>query len=310
MDGVRISRRVWWLTLLFWSLGLHGLGAWLFWRNAEKPLAPRSAFAPSADSLPPNSSPLETRVVSPSELRAAETRALVDSENAAPPRETPRDRARYLGERTQRVERESVAAGTGIRGGGGRASEAKPEAAPPASREERLAKFGLGPGSTLSHPRPAPPSAPGEGPEGAASGSVDRVDANVAVGTRTLLNTDEYVHAGFFNRVRREVAPRWEPLVRRILERSKERMTAGVYQTGLVTILDSEGNVLDVEIKKSSGFPAFDEAARSAIRLSLRFPRPPREMQDEDKLVRFELSFLVNLDPGGFRFDYVRDPRL
>ncbi len=294
------------IALLAFSLLLHGL--LLFWAysqmraynfgewEADKGVAPRA---------------IETRVLSPQEFAAEKARTIVQSQSAAVVND-PKKPADYLGERTQRVEKESRAKDFGSARGKKGAAQTAPKKKLP-SHLNRLEKLGLshGLGPSIAEPKEREGAHEvGDGGEGELrKGSMDMLESHVAVGAETLLNTDEYIYASFFNRLKEEVAPRWEPLIQMALD-AKRKVSPGLYRTVVVTYLDTEGEVKDVKVTKSSGFGPFDEAATTSIWQLLRIKNPPHGLREKDGSYRVQLAFVVNYGGGGsIRMNYEPDPR-
>lgn len=296
----RLDKRLW--GVFFAVLCLHLYVLWVFYQEFKEQLNWDATLA-KGDQI------MSTRVLTPEQF-ARETRSsrsIVES-LAAPISQKPKDQARYLGERTQRVEKQTVAKGFGSATGG-----TKGENSPEAQKKSKpsLEKLGLSSGLSPSlRELPDKPKSAGEGGDGLLrKGSMDLLEDNVAIGASTLLNTDEYVYASFFNRLKAEVGPRWEPLIQMIIN-SKRKIQPGFYRTEVIFVLDAEGDVQDVNIKNPSGYGPFDEAARSSVRQVLRVKNPPSGLRAADGSYRVQLGFVVSLGgSGGFRVNYEADPR-
>lgn len=175
-------------------------------------------------------------------------------------------RPRYSGEKTQRVEREMKAPLTG------RLRAGKPESGPSANLGDSS------PGPRLSE------LLPGMSP--------NQLAADIPVGHSTLLNTDMVLHASFLNRVSDEIYGSWVSKVREAADRihaSGGRLSENLYITKLAIEMDEEGRVVSIELLKSCGLDAIDQAPKSAFWESEPFPNPPSQMKQKD---------------GGFRFVY------
>jgi hypothetical protein len=61
-------------------------------------------------------------------------------------------------------------------------------------------------------------------------------------------------------------------------------------------VLDSAGNLLDVEFQERSDIPYFNEAVRLSAAKVARFPNPPKSLIGPDHQVRTRWSFTVNVD--------------
>lgn len=279
----------------------------------------------TAQETPPVTPPqvLRTEMISPQELarrvqvapRASAPQAdIVETESVAT---KARDaKARFRSDRTNRVEQETVAPGFGSAHGADPLSVFRPSPPKPTTPSEskaddvRLKKLGLG--DALLAP-PVPPAAkpePASGQTRLGRGSMDALPKDIAVGARTLLNTDEYVYASFFNRVKAELGPRWEPFIRRILYEQGKRIRQGTYFTNADLYLSPAGQIERVEIVESSGVGAFDEAARQAsLRLPL-IPNLPAPLKEGGGNYRMRLGFIVQVDGTAMKFEYAPDPRL
>ncbi|MEO5667858.1 MAG: TonB family protein [Bdellovibrionota bacterium] len=222
---------------------------------------------------------LPTRLLSEKDFRRiVETSATERKMNA-----TPQDTARYLGEHTQRVDHETRASGFGSNNG------KKTEHVKPKKRDDAA----LGDLSSIwkipiegevkeSHEKPTP----------LRKGTLDSLDPDVSVGSDTLLNTDEYIYAGFFNRVKQEVAPRWEPVIQRFLK-STLTLGDGQFSTRYAFFVNAQGDLQDTQLLESSGSKSLDDIAVRALREVGRFPNPPQSLKSANGLYRVELGFVV-----------------
>jgi len=225
-----------------------------------------------------------------------------------------KERAKYLSEQTQRVERETVASEFGtVRG----ASSAAPKISKNAentntdsSSNNSHRAMNLGFGKVFPDSKNTTTQRLNQGEVGKSYGSHDVLDSNIAVSTQTLLNTDEYIYASFFNRLKSEVAARWEPMVSRVVNSSNHRIGQGVYKTQALLVVANSGEVLRVDIVRGSGIGAFDEAARSAGLQLIQVQNLPSALREPDGLYRIELGFVVNLQRSGIQMEYVPDRRL
>jgi TonB family protein len=278
---------------LFYSLIFHVLlGALFWWRESTRPPAPE-ANPPKPDVV---SQSIITRVLSENELSRIVETALAEKMNS-----TPEDVARYRGEQTQRVKRETRAQGFGSSTGGSATSE------PLKSRPKRGPLDKLGAlwnlpleGEVRESPSPSQP--------GLSKGSLDSLGPEVAIGSQTLLNTDEYIYAGFFNRVKQEVAPRWEPMIQRFLKTTLT-LSDGNFSTRYAFFVDAQGLLKDMQLLESSGSRTLDDLAARALREVGRFPNPPQSLRSAGGLYRVELGFMVEYSKKRFHTDYVPDPR-
>ena len=266
---------------------------------------------------------LTTRVLTPAEVARLdrvvppppdESRPLVQTEfDSKRLVRAPKDRAKAVAERTQRVERETVAANpgsvTGGSGGKSRAGSPREETtAEPPAKSQSLERFGVSESmspSVATRPRDGRTAEARDDSESGDArktgivnyGTLDAHDRPIAVDTKTLLNTDEYVHAGFFNRARDQIYARWVALLQKAINARKPR--PDVYETMLKIRVDPKsGDVREVLTTRPSGLDLFDLAAATSVRQVIRFEHPPSALVDQEGLASFDMSFTVNLEPG------------
>lgn len=246
------------------------------------------AFFPKP--IPPKSVPDSIRVRS---LKYNEFKKIVESAKAKKKLEI-KDKVNKLGETTQRVEEETRENRFGTVDGGDKVSSSKKSS--PSTFEQFKGLWKL------------PKSVQDSEGKDSFSGTMDPLDPNISISTETLLNTDEYIYASFFNRIKREVGPRWEPRVQDYL-RTTLVLIDGTYSTRCIFWLDKEGGVDRVELKESSGVKELDALAIEAIQDVSSFPNPPESLLTESGLHRVELGFLVSYTKKNFQVDYLPDPR-
>ncbi|MBK8480098.1 MAG: TonB family protein [Proteobacteria bacterium] len=135
----------------------------------------------------------------------------------------------------------------------------------------------------------------------ALGGGANDALSDLEQGEETLLNSRRWRYAGFFNRVKQQVAQNWHP--DRVYRRRDP--TGNVYGfkdrlTVLIVTLDPQGGLRDLKLEQPSGLAFLDEEAMSAFRLAQPFPNPPRGLVD-DKSGQISFRF-------GFLFELTRQP--
>lgn len=122
----------------------------------------------------------------------------------------------------------------------------------------------------------------------------------ISIGQFTALNTDRYLFYSFFARIEDLIRYRWEASVRLALQNSR-RSQFGVGQKAWVTQLEielsPEGHFKAANILKPSGIRSFDQAAASSFAQAKFFPNPPKEMVEDDGVIRLKYAFEVQVDP-------------
>lgn len=119
---------------------------------------------------------------------------------------------------------------------------------------------------------------------------------DVPLGDATNLNTTEFKYYGFYFRIRQRLEQYWG--------RTLKEKTANLYKSGrkiasdtdmitsLVITLNEKGKIVDVEIKGSSGIKELDEAAVQSFNEAGPFPNPPIGMVVAGK-IKIEWGFVV-----------------
>ena len=119
---------------------------------------------------------------------------------------------------------------------------------------------------------------------------------DVPLGDVTNLNTVEYKYYGFFNRIKKKLEQHWGKSLRqkaRIMYQKGRRIPANSLRiTSLMIQLDSNGNVINVIIKGSSGVQEFDDAALESFNKAGPFPNPPKSMI-KNGAAHIEWGFIV-----------------
>lgn len=125
----------------------------------------------------------------------------------------------------------------------------------------------------------------------AGGGSVDRLD-DVANGDETALSSKRWIYAGFFNRLKRQVAQNWDPAT---VWRRRDP-TGSVYGsrtrvTEVQVSLSRVGEIERIVVTAPSGVSELDEEAIRAFRAAGPFPNPPDGLVQRNNLITFAFSF-------------------
>lgn len=120
---------------------------------------------------------------------------------------------------------------------------------------------------------------------------------DVERGDATFLNTREWKHAGFFNRVKQNVGMSWDPGT--ALRRRDPTGQIYAYRdryTILSVVLDPNGSLRDVFVEKSCGADFLDEEAIAAFQRAQPFPNPPLALVDPKRdEIRFSFGFYLEV---------------
>lgn len=119
---------------------------------------------------------------------------------------------------------------------------------------------------------------------------------DIPLGDLTELNTVEYKYYGFYHRIRQKLEQFWG---RSLHAKAEEMARAGrrvpgseELITALIITLDQDGEVINIQIKGSSGIKELDDAAIESFNEAGPFPNPPDDLIVDGK-VTLEWGFVV-----------------
>ena len=117
-----------------------------------------------------------------------------------------------------------------------------------------------------------------------------------SAGDETAVNSKRWVHASFFNRLKRQVAQNWDPAS---VWRRRDP-TGAVYGsksrvTKVRVSLSRKGEVENIVVTTPSGVTALDEEAVRAFRSAGPFPNPPEGLVQKDNLITFPFGFFFEI---------------
>ena len=294
-------------------------------------------MAPTSKDKPP---PKDTRFLAESD-NSVEKETIsrfrrLDYEKAAPAPTQNRVKEQAPGARSDQASRDAAAgaAGGDTRKAGtpGRMPDAAPKPSP-----DKLAMAVSPDGLLDAKQRPVDPGSDrkktpleelgegGEGGEGAArpgasggkpiltpsSAFYDKLTAapapdhveGVDVGDATFLNTREWKYAGFFNRVKQNVAEVWNPMdAARVRDPTGSRYFNKDRTTVLAVTLNPQGTITEIKVARSSGLDFLDQTAIDAFEKAQPFVNPPPGLADARGDIRFTFGFHVSTGGGGFKF--------
>lgn len=126
------------------------------------------------------------------------------------------------------------------------------------------------------------------------SGTSDSL-SDVEEGTESVLNTDRFRYASFFNRVRDQVAQHWDPngVMARV---DADGRTYGrrTRKTLLHVKLDPKGAIQKINVMKDCGVLELDKEAIRSFHQAAPFVNPPPEMVDASTgLIEFDFMFIL-----------------
>ena len=128
-------------------------------------------------------------------------------------------------------------------------------------------------------------------------GSIDFLNIQKE-GKLTLLNTQGMWFYGFYSRIKNQIYWHWiNNLQQELLGANLESLFRSKHShiAHIEAFLDTEGNLLSVIVKNSSGLEELNTASIMAFQKAHPFPNPPSPLI-QDKKVRLEYTFVLSLD--------------
>jgi len=126
-------------------------------------------------------------------------------------------------------------------------------------------------------------------------GNVDHLD-DVDNGEETALNAKRWVHATFFNRLKRSVAQNWDPAA--VWRRRDPTGSVYGYKTRVTEVrvaLTQRGELAKIVVTAPSGVTELDDEAVRAFQHAAPFVNPPKELASDDGLITFAFSFYFEI---------------
>ena len=121
-------------------------------------------------------------------------------------------------------------------------------------------------------------------------------------GEGTYLNTREWKHASFFNRVKQSVGQHWDPNA--LIALQDPTGEAYLYKdrhTLVAVTLDGSGNLRSVRVTRPSGVEFLDREALDAFRRAGPFPHPPTALQNDRGEISFSFGFYLEVSRNRLR---------
>jgi TonB family protein len=200
----------------------------------------------------------------------------------------------FLGERNQRVDRETV--------NKNRTTAIGKTNTPPVARVAEGLKpetRQIGPLSKLGIPIiPSRPKEHRDTPQWSdMAGSPQDFVNGLRESERTALNTKEYVFYGYFQRIRERLDRAWIPILRERLTKiykSGRRLASEMdHATKVVVVLNDKGEIIKVQVVNESGVQDLDEAAINAFNAAGPFPNPPKGIVDPNGQIQIPWEFVL-----------------
>ncbi len=121
---------------------------------------------------------------------------------------------------------------------------------------------------------------------------------DIPLGDFTRLNTQEYEYYGFYHRIRQKLEQFWGSNIQdqadKIFKAGRSIASEANLVTGLTIKINSQGEIVDIALKSTSGIRELDDAAVKSFNQAGPFPNPPTGMIKGDGKAVIEWGFVVN----------------
>lgn len=124
---------------------------------------------------------------------------------------------------------------------------------------------------------------------------------DTTVGTKTALNTREFLFYSYYARIKERLRMYWAPSLRPLLSRlyhQGREFDRGELITKVRVTLNKEGSLNSIRVLKGSGISKVDQVAVAAFEKAAPFPNPPSGMVDKDGKVRLRWDFILTTGRG------------
>lgn len=130
-------------------------------------------------------------------------------------------------------------------------------------------------------------------------GTTDTID-DVDPGSATILDTQRYKYASFFNRMKDDIDQYWDPVARLKARDPEGRINGSKTRvTRVMIILNADGSLDKISIQQSCNVDYLDDEAVRAVRSAAPFPNPPQGMLDPvDGKLHVPFGFIVEMGKG------------
>ncbi len=128
-------------------------------------------------------------------------------------------------------------------------------------------------------------------------GTTSEFVEQIPLGDHTYLNTVEYKYYGFFKRMRDRLEQVWgmslREKARRLLSQGRRLSSVENLLTSIEVRLNSNGELVHITVKGSSGVLELDEAALESFNRAGPFSHPPKDLL-KDGFLQVSWGFIVN----------------
>ena len=119
---------------------------------------------------------------------------------------------------------------------------------------------------------------------------------DIANGDETLLNTQKFLYADYYNRIKKAVSYYWTPAQAMLVNDPRGSIYGKQNRyTKLKAVIGKRGKLLSLVVSRSSGVDILDREALDAFSSAAPFPNPPKPLLDEKGQFVFHLGFMVNV---------------
>lgn len=122
---------------------------------------------------------------------------------------------------------------------------------------------------------------------------------DVEIDAETRLNTWQWKHASFFNRIKERIANEWRPQKQIRLHDPRGTLLGLLDRITVIRAsINKEGDLVKVEVERASGVYYLDDEALRAFRAAGPFMNPPNALFDKNSMFTFNFGFHISPERG------------
>jgi TonB family protein len=113
----------------------------------------------------------------------------------------------------------------------------------------------------------------------------------------TALNTNKYLYASYFNKIKQAVSRHWTPAYVLMINDPKGHMYGSKDRyTKIIAMINPNGTLASIELETSSGMDFLDREAINAFKMAAPFQNPPEPLLNENNKMEIRFGFMVTME--------------
>lgn len=119
---------------------------------------------------------------------------------------------------------------------------------------------------------------------------------DIETSNETLLNTNKFVYASYFNKLKQAISKHWTPsYVLMINDPGGHLYGKKDRYTKLIVKINKNGTLKTARVETASGIDFLDREAINAFKMAAPFPNPPEVLLNKDEVLEIPFGFMVTM---------------